>query len=277
MLKPIFNQFIISANLNEGETMGFTGIDGVPFIMSKQYNPLIHATQYGIIEEVPFSFDRNNINSQELKKGDKVYFHYLICQEQHQFFIDDKELYFCDYEMIFGKEQDGKLIPMNDHFFAAKFEDENEFEGEFQVQFGQKIIQQKVQVLASNNYIRSKGINEGDVVLTISGAGVGIKEEDFYWLKYVNCLAIEKNGELIPVPGKCLIEEYETDDRLYIEQRGVQVHKKYRSKPQTGKFLKGEGIKEGSDVTFLHGSFTKLNYKGINYAILPYKNLILNN
>lgn len=61
---------------------------------------------------------------QEIKPGDRVYFHYLSNDDFYQTPDDDK-LYVIDYSQIFCAVRDGEIIPIGSHVLIEKYYGEN--------------------------------------------------------------------------------------------------------------------------------------------------------
>ena len=124
-MKPLKDTFLIKPD-NDGTELSIIGLDGQPLVISKRFNPLEHSPQYGEILELPIEFSKNvSEDIKNLKIGDKIFFHYLICEEINEINLDGIQFYFCHFGQIWGKVENEKLLPLGDVLFCEKIMDEN--------------------------------------------------------------------------------------------------------------------------------------------------------
>jgi hypothetical protein len=260
MLKPYINNFLISAEL-EGGMPEIIGANGELLSFDKSFQPQEHACQYATVIEVPDYFDERRENKTEIKKGDKVFVSYDVIQKENQFFYEDKELYFCDWEVLIGKVEENRIIPTNDHFFVEKIK--SEYEGILAMPTATN-VPQKVIVVESNEICRAQGIVEGDTLFTVLGTGVPVKNTDLFYCRPVSVYGKEIDGEIIPIKGRGVIKEYDKNNT------SLNPDKFY-----TGKLLRNDfGMEENIDVCFVHSSYTRLMYNEERYVIVQKNNII---
>ena len=258
MIKPIKNLVIVSAVERNDEIR-----------VDKRFDPLLWNERYGEIIETSFEYTILN----DLKKGDKIYMHYLVAQDKNRLIIDDQELFITSINNIFAKIENGKLIPCQDVVFCEQIIDDNLYDGGLQIKNNPAPISQLLKVVATNDFGNKMGIFEGDLILTIAGAGSEVMKTDLKWIKLLNIIGKVVDDEIIPLNGMCVIEEGE------IEQTwaGLMVSEIHWSRFGVGKVLKSTIGYEGENVTYIHTMHSRLSFKGKTYCMAEERNLIFRN
>lgn len=271
-MRPIYNNFLIKPIINDNP-LNLIGLDGTPLVISTRFDPLAHSCQYGEIVETPIHLDSkfNALNS--LRVGNKIFFHYLVCQDSRKVEIDEQDYYFCSAELIWSQIVGDKMIPLRDTLLVeAIIDDVTELNGVIISIYGKREIH-KLKVHSINEYSKELGIQEDDTLLVIKGAGMPIPDSELLFIKISNILGVIRNGELIAVKGKHLIIEDELSD--IAEWKGLMVGEMHRNKFQFGTYIDGEK-KEwiGKKAMFIHGLSTRLEIDGIKYASVTNSDLI---
>ena len=134
-------------------------------------------------------------------------------------------------------------------------------------------IPQKLKVSIVNDYIRSLGIQVGDVILTVKGSGTEVKGTDLLWIRKQIILGVERNGEIFVMEGKNLIKEDSQPD--YVMWHGLLLSDLHRNKFIFGEYIKGDHPElVGKKVAVIHGFSTRLEIDNVKYAVVTNRNLI---
>lgn len=123
-MKPLKDMFLIKPS-NDGLDLPIVGLNGEKLSIHKSYASLEYSPQYGEIYAVPIELSESAGDCLSLKKGDKIFFSYLICETINKIEYNDEEVYFCHYSQIFAKYENGELKPLNSVFFGKKIIDDN--------------------------------------------------------------------------------------------------------------------------------------------------------
>lgn len=125
-MKPIRNIIYVRANAQERNIHRLaTGKElfiADPIATSDKYadfNEYERVVQYGIIVHLPTKIEPHYVFDQELKEGDKIWFHHFVVAEDNQDTINDEKLYRCHYRDVYAIERDGELIPVQDYVFLS--------------------------------------------------------------------------------------------------------------------------------------------------------------
>ena len=283
-MKPLNNKYVIKADSSETDTVNILGANGERLVISKNFNPAYHNTQFGEIYELPYN------NKFNLQVKDKVFFHHLVTAPENKIIYNGEEIYFAKPDTIYAKvlRQDidvkgtpsyyhYNLQPLGDLFFAERIMDEElEHNGIILKEYAEN-INQIVKAVAVNDYLRSQGIKEGDILITVEGAGVPIKESNLCWLKLHNVFGKIVNNDLIPLKDKAIILESITNEDSNF-RFGMIVSNLIRNR-----FLKGvllndfDDLLKGQIVTFIHGAFTRFVWNDVKYAVVGREDMIMVN
>lgn len=123
-MKPLKDIFLIKPD-GDGSELPIKGLNGENLFIHKRFANAEYSPQYGEIFEVPLEFSKEAGDCANLKKGDKIFFSYLICEEINKVNILDEEFYFCHYGQIHAKYENEVLTPLNNVFFAEKVMENN--------------------------------------------------------------------------------------------------------------------------------------------------------
>ena len=270
-MKPLNYKYIIQADTSQSDTVNVIGLDGLPLAITKNFNPYAHNTQFGVVYEVPIK------QKNDLKAGDKVFFHHLVTDPKNKVIHNGEDFYFADWDTIYAKIIDDKLIPLQDIFFAERIpNNELERNGIILQEYAEN-IHQIVKVISTNELVREQGINDGDIIVTVENAGVPIKDSNLVWLKLINVFGVVRNNELIPIKDKAIIMESITNEETNI--RFGMIVSNFIGR----KFLKGvlmhdfDDLHKGTIVSFIHGAFTRLVWNDNKYAVCGREDLIMIN
>lgn len=275
-MKPIRNEFLITT-YNDSDELNLIGLDGKPLIIPKRFNPLHHTSQYGTIYEIPFEFDERSIDTKNLKVGDKIFFHYLVCEEINKIVVGELELYSCSYDQIWAKIEGEQLVPLDEVLFAQHIiDDKLTTDSGLIIKQYESNVAHRMVATNTSSFCKFNGINDGDILITIKGAGIPMKDSNnTVWIKLSNIVGIEKNGEIIPQSGMHLIKEDEVPNiNMW---NGMLIGDKHRCKFLTGEYIRGGKVKQGQKVTFIHNLFSRIELDGIKYACVKDKDLIFIN
>ena len=110
---PIRDYVFIRADKDKAKNKTLAG--GINIVIDTRFNPH-HAgnvTQDGIVEYVPAKL--SNKQKIEIKKGDKVFCHHFLCDEENQVEANGEILYHIIYESIFCKIVEEKIEMLGEH------------------------------------------------------------------------------------------------------------------------------------------------------------------
>lgn len=99
--------------------------DGDKPLSDGSYNPEARKRIWGIVKGVPEKLNQHLSHiEQELKIGDKVYFHYLYNDPMNEVVLEGKRYLNMPYDKIFCAVRDGQIIPVGGWLFITKKEEE---------------------------------------------------------------------------------------------------------------------------------------------------------
>jgi len=102
-------------------------LNGKELFLDSSYNDMKHARQYGTVVGVPRGLSMGK--KRDIKKGDKVYCHHFLANEENRVKYHDKENVFqirCD--AIYARVRKGKLKMLNHwNFVEQKKEDKDNY------------------------------------------------------------------------------------------------------------------------------------------------------
>lgn len=278
------DKFFVSCDQDSGSTLDIIGINGLALILDKKFDPYLHATRFGIVEEVPAEFSPKSIDSHLIKPGDEVFFHHFVAQEKNEWLIKGKQLFQAHYEQIWAKIENKQLVPINDWLFLSPIEETEEdlniVGSNIQIREYTQNKQSVGVCFAISEYGKKMGIAIGDIVHIIKEADykINIGGKDLWRIRLQSVVCIERNGELIPLNDKVIIRENDRSDVAMVGDILIPISE--RSKDLYGKVLKVGSdvpmcmVKEDDNVCFLHGVFTKFEINDQPYAIVRKENII---
>lgn len=97
----------------------YTLSNGLELWLDTAVNKMQNARQWGHVHSVPENLEKYKRydDGVELKKGDKIWFHHFVVEEDSRMRLFDEDVYKLPYEQIFAVERDGDVIPLNDFVF----------------------------------------------------------------------------------------------------------------------------------------------------------------
>lgn len=243
------------------------GENGQPLIIDTDYNAKDHRKQIGTIEGLPIRVTDQYIYDKPLKKGDKVLMNHLAL-ENRQHYLNN--WYRVEYYLIFAKINEGVLEPLEDFIFC----DSVPIKQDSAIQLVDKKSEKYAKIIALSNKAKSLGLQIDDIVYFTHNANYSfnVGEVEFTRLRVRNVIGIERDGKLIPMRNKVLVEQIEEFDYIC----GIRVLKPSTNQ-KTGIVLQSsemvKGINKGDKVSFYLGSASSLTWKGKNYAFVTDDNI----
>lgn len=274
------DRFFVSCDQDANSTLPIIGLNGIPLVLDKKFDPYLHATRFGIIEEIPSEFSANSIDSHLLKPGDQVFFHHFVAQDKNKWLINGRELFHAHFEQIWAKIENDQLVPINDWLFLKPIEESEEelMVGNIQLRSYTQTKQSVGVCFAVSEFGKMLGILPGDKVHIIRDAdySINIGGEDLWRVRLQSIVCLERNRELIPLKEKVIIKEDQRSETAF--SGNIMVPISERSKDLYGTVMSvGAGVtcvEKGDNVCFLHGVFTKFEINDEPYAIVRKENII---
>lgn len=134
-------------------------------------------------------------------------------------------------------------------------------------------VPQKLELALISDSLKEYGLNVGDIVYTLKGAGANVRDTDYVFSKFSAIFCIERDGVLKVIKGKNLI--LEDDKEEFVMWNNLMLPEKYRVKYIFGTYLDGDYPEMiGEKVAVIHSFNTRLEINGINYAVVNKNNLI---
>lgn len=140
---------------------------GTTLVYDHQFNPTQNARIYGTIVAVAPNVSFYN----EVKLGDRVYFHYNVVEDSHI----DGDLYNVEEDRIFCYVRDGVIYPVNDWAMLRPYEEHNDvieikgtkvrarMKGDLVIGLQEKTSAEYAEV--AHIGFNEKGLGQGDVVV----------------------------------------------------------------------------------------------------------------
>lgn len=268
------DSFLIEVDSPKINTLYIKGILG-DIVVDTDYNKYKHATQIGIIVATPIRLTPQYLNDTPLNVGDVVVFHHFVCQPNNKVEFMEGNVYRADYFHIYGKIENGQLIPIEDVFFVSPIlePEENMYEGVLQIKPHREYIKQQGIVYAVSKSLKALGLKVGDKVYFTKDAdySMTINNELLYRMRTRNIVIIERDGELVCLNDKLIVKQFPK-----VEKVGVLFSARITGE-QKGEIVKmGENIKgvdKGEVVSYFNGSWGTFNYKGETYSLIELRHL----
>lgn len=111
--------FFVYFQIEKKTEDSYTLSDGTEIWLDTNIQPMHNARQYGTVYSVPEDLNKYKKfdDGVTLRKGDKIFFHHFVVEEDSKVEIFDEEVYRLPYQQIFAVERDGEVIPLNDFVF----------------------------------------------------------------------------------------------------------------------------------------------------------------
>jgi len=268
------DSFLIEVDSPKINTLYIKGILG-DIVVDTDYNKYKHATQIGTVVATPIRLTPQYLNDTPINVGDTVVFHHFVCQPNNKVGFMDGNVYRADYFHIYGKIEDGQLIPIEDVFFVSPILEleENMYEGVLQIKPHREYIKQQGIVYSVSKSLKALGLNVGDKVYFTKDADyeMTISGKLLYRMRTRNIVTIERNGELVCLNDKLIIKQFPK-----VEKVGVLLSATITGE-QKGEIVKmGEKIKDvnvGEVVSYFNGSWGTFDYKGDTYSLVELRHL----
>lgn len=268
------DSFLIEVDRPQLNTLDVEGING-NLLVDTDYNKYKHATQIGKVVATPVRITAQYINDTPINVGDVVVFHHFVCQPGNKANFMDGNIYRADYFNIYGKVEDGELIPIEDIFFVTPIlePEENMYEGVLQIKPHREYIKQQGIVHSVSKTMAELGMFPGDKVYFTKSAdySMTINDELLYRMRLRNIVTIERDGDLVCLKDKLIVKQFPK-----VEKVGVLFSTK-RTGEQRGKIVKiGSeitGVEVGEVVSYFNGSLGTFEYKGETYSLIELRHL----
>lgn len=268
-MRPIYNRYLVKPLVTDNP-LNIIGLNGLPFLISPQFNPNENTPQFATIVKLPYETDGK---FKLLPEGTNVFIDYLACTNDNKVIIDDEDYYLCETQFVWATiEYDGdtqQIIPMDNFILCQKVIDDTLEEGGLIVKLYEENVKHKFIVLSKGD----KEYQEGQVVYMMGGEPTPIPDSELVLVRKSTILVKQEGAIFIPMNERHLIQEDESPDFNYWKDLLVSNKQIHRFK--TG--IYAGGSKEhltGKRVTFIHSLFTNLSIDEIKYACIKDSDLI---
>ena len=241
--------------------------NGQPLIVDTDYNPKEHRKQIGEIVALPMNISSQHLYDNPLEIGDTVLFSHLAL-EDFQHYQDN--IYRAEYHLFYAKIKNGIIEPLEDILICEAMNVKQD-----SVIAKLDIKSEKYcKVIAVSNKNKKEGVIEGDIIHFTHNANYSFKvgEKEFVRLRTRNIIAIERNGDFIPMRNKVMVKEIE--DKKYIA--GIEIVRK-KDNQKKGVVIKTSNdvaeVKENDIVCYFLGTSSRLNVQGTEYAFVNKDNI----
>ncbi len=242
-------------------------IKGFDFFIDTDFNPKLLSTKIGKIHTLSIGVTPPSKYDNPLHVGDLVVFGHLVCQAKNKV---QENVFMCPYHSIFAKIVNEQLQPLEEMIFCEPITDEDKNIGAFLVKG--KVSDKKAKVFELSNEVRKAGIQKGDTVFFTKNAdyGVEVAGKLLYMMRIRNIIGIERDGELKTFRKKLLVK-----NTTKLGSIG-DVEKIYaQTSLQTGIVIESgtTNITKGTELTYLNGTASIVNWKGEDYAFIDEVNI----
>lgn len=256
------NNFIVEVD-SQFEKINVPGFD---FFLDTDFNPKLLATRIGRIHTLPISVE-GFLYDNPLSVGDVVVFNHLVTQNAMRI---EGNLFKCPYFNIYAKIVDGLIEPLEDVFFSAPMKEPDFTAGLFHSPG--KISGKYAKVICVSKKVLGAGVELNDTIFFSKNADYEMKVggKDLFKMHLRNVIGIERDGVLKTFGQKMLCEDV---TELKFESG---LHKIYANTGlRHGVVIDGgaSGIEAGTELTFMHGTATRVEWKGKEYSFIGIDNI----
>ena len=241
-------------------------VPGLKFI-DTDYNPKILATKTGRIHSLPVAMSSEYRFDVKLEVGDWVVFNHIVCQNNMRF---SGNVFICDYFNLFAKVDGDKIIPLEEVIFTEPIMEPDVEIGCFKV--AGKVSAKIAKVYEASDYVKTQGVQAGDIMFFTKNADYPIKigDKDLYKMHLRNVIGLERDGVLTTYRNRLLVKNVTELGSV----GGLQ--KIYAdSTLQTGVVINNgnTSIKEGALITYFQGISSAVTWKCQDYSFVNEENI----
>ena len=163
-MKPIRDYFFVKV---EKKTEDTVTVNGTEIMIDTSYDPLKLARQHGVVVETPRSLPEG-VNL-DIKKGDTVYCHHFLTQDENEIkFYEQNLVYKIYWSDVYCRVRNGKLKML--HYWnlvEQKMEDEKDYTTKSGILTKPNMEEVELHgyIRYMNDWMRDQGIKEGDEVV----------------------------------------------------------------------------------------------------------------
>ena len=255
-------------------------IGGIKFHNDTSYKPLArkNVTQSGVVLTACKTAKHSAFNHElkvEVSAGDKVYCHHFLTDSDNERKINGETYYEFQYEHLYCKLVDEKLVMLNDWNFVSPIESSEDLVDNGIIMELKKKNELRVGVINhSSASLKAMGISDGDKVYFKKGReySMDVEDETFYRIETRDILCkyrkMEALGEIVVV--KAIKESNMKGGMIYsLEQNPI---------PEKGEVLAvgpncGGGLKPGDVVLFRKMASSEVEIEGQKVLLMSYSNI----
>lgn len=243
------------------------GEGGVPLIIDTDFNPKEHRKQTGRICGLPIKVSKQYTYNNDLQIGDQVLFNHLALEDERKF---KPHIYRVELFLIFAKINNGIVEPIDEFIICeASVQEQSTV-----IKGADKISSKYCKALALSENAKKSGVKANDLIYFTHNADYSFKvgSKEFIRLRTRNVVAVERDGELIPMREMVMVEQVIKEEKV----AGLTVVKQTTNQ-RIGKVLKiaegNEFLQPNDEICFYYGSSVKVNWKGKEYCFVDINNI----
>lgn len=280
MIVPLKDQYLISAN-EEANSKTESGL-----FIDTTWEKYKWAVQVGIIESIPQQLRKPYRNDVEINKGDKVYFHHFVVQQDNYIEEDGKKLFKCPRFHLYCVIKNGIPVMIDDWILATPIlEKEEDIVKTFgTLKLFTKATPDKLHLLAVAEHIskqaEEQGLKVGDTIVFRKDADYDMKIEgkDYYRMSIKNVVAIIRDKKVIPMREEVLIVNNAKSE--LVRDSGI-IMPIFKPNREVIEKIVAIGIQDeekqfkiNDEILFHYGIGAQVEYEGVKYIVLKQEEVI---
>lgn len=287
-MKVAKDTFLIQVDSDRNAHVGVTGANGQKILIDVDYNKYKHTRQIGHVYACPIRITDQYAYDTPLNVGDTVLFHHFVCQPDHKVpFMNGvyRAEYFHLYaKMVFGGTiclDTGKhtrmelLRPLEDAIFVVPIQEDESalYKGSIRIKTHQENIKQQGIVFASSKKAQAANILSGDKVFFTANAEYPIRvlDKDMYRMRIRNIVAVERNGQLVPIAGKVLVKKDSDNHKFGSFYEAKENSQSTGIVVAVGKDV--DGVEVGERISYYTATAKPLIHNGDQYSFIELRHI----
>lgn len=174
---PVGNEVYVDIEKETNDTMT---VNGKELYLDTAFQKFWHARQYGLVKYLPKRFTKDAEDNVKIEKGDKIYVHHFLIDDNHIVEIHEEKLYWVPYGLCFCVIRDGEPHMLNDYMLCEAVEEPEE---DYKTSSGIYLkpepenLERIAKVIKTNHTSKDHGIEEGMYVVFLPDADYAMEIE----------------------------------------------------------------------------------------------------
>ena len=255
-------------------------VGGMTFHNDTSYKPLArkNVTQSGVVLtacKTAFHSAFDHELSVEVEAGDKIYCHHFLTDSDNERKINGETYYEFQYEHLYCKLVDGKIVMLNDWNFVSPIESSDDVGENGLIMDLKKQNELRVGVINhTSKSLRAMGISIGDKVYFKKGReySMDVEDETFYRIETRDILCKYNKMEAL---GKIVVVKTIKEDNM---KGGMIYSLDQNPTPEKGEVLAvgpdcGGSLKAGDVILFRKMASSEVEIEGQKVLLMEYNNV----